>query len=282
MLITNDQVDELVSVLADLSGLDAELVARCGGLIRAQRYDEAVSRAFVVLEARMRELMGMGGGTGRQLVNRLFSQNGSQYVDRLNLPEQECQGIRSIFDGAFAAYRNRAAHTVAGYRLDEARAIVNLVNLLLLVVDQMHHAPDQQVQPEVAAALDPAAAERLQRFLTNVQDIGLMRVQGSSQDVYKGTLNYRAPSWEEAKPYAIPVFYLRTGEDPSLRFRMDRLSRVRDLDAKTLESKLLAAGCRRVARKTTPIELVLTQRNDQITFDRIYDILKDLIENHGR
>jgi hypothetical protein len=59
--MTNDQIDELVSALADLSGLDEELVERCGGLVRAQRYDEAVSRTFVVLEERMRGLMGMHG-----------------------------------------------------------------------------------------------------------------------------------------------------------------------------------------------------------------------------
>jgi hypothetical protein len=51
--------------------------------------------------------------------------------------------------------------------------------------------------------------------------------------------------------------------------------------ADQLEAKLLATGCRRVARKTTPIELVLTQRNDQITFDRLYEILKDLVQRHG-
>ena len=153
MLVTNDQVDELVLALADLSGLDEELVERCGSLVRTQRYDEAVSRAFVVLEERMRALMGMQGGTGRQLVNKLFSEKGAQYIERLSLPEQEWKGIRSIFDGAFAAYRNRAAHTVAGYSLEEARAIVHLVNLLLLIVGQMRHVPQRHVQPEVAAAL---------------------------------------------------------------------------------------------------------------------------------
>lgn len=281
MLITNDQVDELVSALADLSGLDEELVERCGGLIRAQRYDEAVSRAFVVIEARMRELMGMTGGTGRQLVNKLFSEKDAQYVERLNLPEQEWQGIRSIFDGAFAAYRNRAAHTVAGYSLDEARAIVNLVNLLLLILDQMSHVPERHVQFEVAEALEPRAAERLQRFLQSVQGVGIVEEQGSSLNAYKATLLCRYPSWEEFRQYTIPVFYLRKGTEPTLRFRMDRMRWVKDLDADRLEAKLLAAGCRRVARKTTPIELVLTQRNDQITFDRLYEILKDLVQKHG-
>jgi hypothetical protein len=53
-----------LSTLTGLSGLDEELVEICGDLILAERYDAAVSRAFVVLEERMRNLLGMGGGTG--------------------------------------------------------------------------------------------------------------------------------------------------------------------------------------------------------------------------
>jgi uncharacterized protein (TIGR02391 family) len=161
MLMTNDQIDELVSVLEERSGLDTELIERSGVLVRAQRYDEAVSRAFVVLEERMRALMGMRGGTGRQLVSKLFSEKDAQYVERLNLPEEEWKGMRSIFDGAFAAYRNRAAHTVAGYSLEEARAVIHLVNLLLLNLRQIREAPAQHVPETMSQVLGPAVTDRV-------------------------------------------------------------------------------------------------------------------------
>jgi hypothetical protein len=43
---------------------------------------------------------------------------------------------------------------------------------------------------------------------------------------------------------------------------MDMLSLVRDLDTEDLQARLLAAGCTRANRRTTPIELVLAARND--------------------
>jgi hypothetical protein len=63
-------------------------------------------------------------------------------VPRLNLPRGEIEGIRHLFVGAFRAYRNRAAHTVAGYSLDEAWGIIHLVNLLLLILRQVEQAPE--------------------------------------------------------------------------------------------------------------------------------------------
>ena len=71
MLITDKQVDELLSKLSDLSGLDPELVRGCSLLIRSERYDEAVSRAFVVLEERLRELLKVRGGSGVDLSQKV-------------------------------------------------------------------------------------------------------------------------------------------------------------------------------------------------------------------
>jgi uncharacterized protein (TIGR02391 family) len=282
MLITGGQVDELLAKLSDLSGLDEELVKRCGLLIRSERYDEAVSRAFVVLEERLRGLLGLRGGTGADLSQRAFAPKTGQLAGRLYLPPAEIEGIRDLFVGAFRAFRNRAAHTVAGYGLDEARAIIQLVNLLLLILEEVRQAPVQQVPEKMARLLGPAARERLQMFLQGLQDIGIGRGQGKEWTPYRATLKrYLGPSWEEPRPHQVSILYLSVVADrPIVAFNSGGLSQVVGLDVTQLEGKLIQAGCRRTAAKSTPIRLLLDEHNNQSTFDRLYEILRDLMEKH--
>ena len=283
MLITNTQVDELLSTLSDLSGLDHELLERCNVLIRSERYDEAVSRAFVVLEERLRDLLGVKGGSGVNLSQKAFTPENGQLADRLSLSPSEVGGIRDLFVGAFKAYRNRAAHTVAGYSLDEARGIINLVSLLLLVLEQARQAPDPAVLLEVSRRIGPGATVRLKGFLENVQGIGIGRGKGKTAIPYRAILEYRASSWDEPRTLPVTVFYVAVpGGDPVLSFRTgpDGLANVVGLDVDQLESDLLQAGCTRVAAKSTPIRLFLNQQNSQDTFDCIYGILHDLMEVH--
>ena len=136
------------------------------------------------------------------------------------------------------------------------------------------------VAPEVAEALDPDAVERLNRFLANLLELGFMREESLTIDRYKATMLCRYPAWDEYRPFAIPVLYFHNTANPQLRFRMDRLPMVKDLDIDELEEALLAAGCTRANRKTTPVELILTRRNDQAIFDRLYEILGDLMRKH--
>ena len=287
MLITSDQVDELLTTLADLSGLDEELVQRCALLMRTERYDEAVGRAFVVLEERMRALMGTGGGAGRHLVNTLFSSKDTQFTDRLRRPEEEVAGLRDIFSGSFAAFRNRAAHTVAGYTRDEARAIIHLVNLQLMVVDQMEkapplpkEAPQQQVPKEVAEILEPSVTQRLELFLDRLKEIGIFRTEGKQYLPYKARVRYHAAHWDKPRPHHVAIFYLLKWENPALGFNSGGLQSIPGLEVEDLEAQLERSGCTRVAAKSYRIRLNLTERNDQATFDRLFDILADLIGRH--
>lgn len=281
MLVTNAQVDELLSELSGLSGLDQELIERCSILIRSERYDEAVSRAFVVLEERLRELLGVRGGSGVNLSQKAFAPEKGQLVDRLYLPPAEVEGIRDLFVGAFKAYRNRAAHTVAGYGLDEARAIIHLINLLLLTLEKARQAPAQQVPERIARLLSPAATERLRTFLGNLQDIGIGVGQGKTWTPYRATLKYNQPSWEEPRPHQVAVLYLSVyAGKPVVIFNSAGLSRVERLDVDQLETELVQAGCTRTAAKDTPIRLFLDQYDDQETFDRLYKVLQDLMEKH--
>jgi uncharacterized protein (TIGR02391 family) len=279
MLITSEQVDELLSVLADLTELDEELVQRCGFLIRTERYDEAVGRAFVVLEERMRALLGIRGGAGRHLVNKVFSSKDTQFTDRLSRPDEEVAGLRALFEGSFAAFRNRAAHTLADYGRDEARAIIHLVSLLLLVVDQMEKAPQQQISAKTSDMLGAAVTQRLNSFLTSLLAIGIGPEKAKASIPYKARLHYHAPTWEEPRAHPVTVFYLTSGRSPKLAFNTGSLTNVPGLDVEQLTDRLLAAGCSQTtAMKSIP--LLLEDRNDQATFDRLYEILEDLMLKH--
>jgi uncharacterized protein (TIGR02391 family) len=282
MFITNEQVDELLLKLADLSGLDAELAERCGILIRSQRYDEAVSRAFVVLEERLRELLEVRGGSGVDLAQKAFAPETGQLVDRLGLPRAENEGIRDLFVGAFKAFRNRAAHTVAGFSLEQAQSIIQLVNLLLLMLEQIRRASGQLVPERIAAVMAPGPKERLQLFLEGLQRIGIGEGHGKIWIPYRATLKCKIPSKKEPGPYRVSVLYLTLyGGKPALLFNSGGLSRVVGLDVKQLEAELLQAGCTRTAAKDTSIRLLMSEKNDQATFDRLYEILQDLMQKHG-
>jgi hypothetical protein len=105
--------------------------------------------------------------------------------------------------------------------------------------------------------------------------------QYSPKDDNKITLLYKFREWDEYRPHPVTVLALRKGTKPHLRFRMDMLSLVQNLDADELQRRLLDAGCTRTNRKSTPVELILARRNDQATLDRIFAILQDLVRRHG-
>jgi uncharacterized protein (TIGR02391 family) len=280
MLITNDQVDDLLTKLSDLSGLDPKLTEVCGPLIRSQQYDEAVSRAFVVLEERLRELLGVRGGAGVNLSEKAFAPKSGQLVDRLLLPAAEVEGMRDLFVGAFKAFRNRAAHTMAGYDLDEARAVIHLVNLLLLMLEKARHVP-MRVPEHIAQLLNPTAVERLRVFLERLEDIGISAAEGKEWIPYKALVKYQHPTWDKPRTHQATLFYLMVrANKPMISFSTYTLARVVGLDMKQLETDLMQAGCLRDPAKATSIRLLLDQHNDQGTFDRLSRILQELMDKH--
>ncbi len=280
MLITDNGVNELLAHLSGLSGLDEKLVERCNPLIRANHYDEAVRAAFVVLEERLRALLKLPGGAGVDLAQKAFAPATGEFVERLSLSAAEIEGIRDLFVGAFKAYRNPAAHTMAGYGLDKARAIIHLVNLLLLMLDEVGES--FLVPKEIAELLDRGATARLQKLLVKLQDKGIRRDKGRARAPFRATLMYLKPAWKEPKPKYAAVLYLGVAKhEPSMMFASQVLSNVPHLDVERLEERLIGAGCVRTGAAGTPVRLVLSQRNDQYTLDAIYEILRELIAEHG-
>jgi len=281
MLVTNVQADELLSMLSELSGLDRQLSETCRDLVRAQRYDEAVSRAFVVLEERLRGTLGVRGGSGVHLSEKAFAPDSGDLVDRLARPRGEVDGIRDLFAGAFKAYRNRAAHTMAGYTLDEARAIIHLVNLLLLILEQVREAPAHPIRQDVAVLLEPEALRRVRSFLGSLDDIGIRKGDGKSKTPYRATLEYHRPSRDVPGPHDVTLFYLHvTGGKPVLSFRGPGLERVVGLDVDSWLQDLLRSGCARASAKSTPVRLHLDRQDDQETFGQLFGVLRGLVERH--
>ena len=58
MILTDDEMKQIQLSLEERSGLDEELLKRCGDLIRMGKFDEAVRNAFVLLEERLRKRRG--------------------------------------------------------------------------------------------------------------------------------------------------------------------------------------------------------------------------------
>jgi hypothetical protein len=217
------------------------------------------------------------------LAQKLFSSKDTQYTDRLQLTPGEVNGLGSIFDGAFAAFRNRAAHTVAGYTLDEAQSIVYLVNLLLMTLEKMKQTPPPPIRQEITRALGPATTERLQAFLGRLEAIGVGKGQGKHFVSYRAMLIYQPGSWDEPKAHSVTIFYLTITREKrvALAFNTPYLENVPGLDRKQLEQNLLDAGCVRVGTKLRPIWLFLDEHNDEATFERIYGIVRNLMERYG-
>ena len=285
MLLTRPQIERLEKTLVELSCLDESLARKCGALIKAEQYDEAVSAAFVVLEERLRKALKVSGGTGVDLSQKAFRPGSGDLTPSLNLraPSEE-EGIRDLFVGAFKAYRNRAAHTFAGYTLEESCAVIELVNLLLLILRQTEVKWYDKLAKEVAETAGPEAARRFCDFLLRLEQLGIRHYEGKTWEPFKASVLYQAKGWDEPRHHEIAVFYfVRTGKDaPTIDFpTRGNLSGVVDFDPEHMEQRLLEVGCERIAHKANAIRLVLAERNDQVVFDRLYDVIREYVERYG-
>ncbi len=282
MLLNTTQIDELLLALANLSGLDDELVEGCGPLIRSGQNDDAVARAFVVLEERLRKALKVRGGTGVNLSQKAFAADTGQLVAGLGLPQGETEGIRDLFVGVFRAYRNRAAHTHVGYDTDEALRVIHVADLLLHVLGQIGKVPSHPVMREVAAALGPRAMKRFEQFLTELEELGVREGKGKSWIPYWAMLRYQREADGEVKPHRVTLFYVAVrGGDPMLAFNRKKMSRIAGLDLKTVEGELLDAACTLFPLAETPVRLVLSDHNDTAALNRIRDVLSYVVQEHA-
>lgn len=109
-------------------------------------HDAAVLEAMKQVEGRVRTLSGLDG-FGVDLVNRAFSpaKAGSAagpLADPAPVDPQEARGVRDLFAGAVAAFRNPAAHRTIDYEdASEAAEVILLADLLLRMLERIEHRP---------------------------------------------------------------------------------------------------------------------------------------------
>lgn len=112
--------------------LHTRITRHCGGLFRDGHYSHACHEAFKQVESAVREKTG-GREYGRRLAT-MFQVGGKGLKLRTPFGPDMQAAAASYFDGAFAYYRNYAAHE--GDKIDRAsclRALVTASELLELV-----------------------------------------------------------------------------------------------------------------------------------------------------
>lgn len=106
-------------------------------------HDAAVLEAMKQVEDRVRQLSGLSGH-GTDLINRALApgktgtpDSAGPLADPAPADPQEARGIRDLFAGAVAAFRNPAAHRSIDYSdSSEAAEVVLLADLLLRILDR--------------------------------------------------------------------------------------------------------------------------------------------------
>lgn len=263
MILTDDEMGQVRESIEAQARLDEELMRRCGHLIHLGAFDEAVRSAFVLLEERLRRVVGeQHGMTGTQLASFAFNPTNGPLSKHLahNLAERE--GLRELFAGAFKLYRNPTAHGAVDYSAAEAKTIVGLVDLLLRILRRAEELPPPALFPEnvenalaeVDASIGPGSASRLRTFLGKCIRIG-MRPTGYAQWIgFRAFGLVQFDHWNEPKPHAFAVFYLlAAGLSPGLLFPVnDYYAYVVGFNVDRLTEDLAELGFRPAGKKQEP------------------------------
>jgi uncharacterized protein (TIGR02391 family) len=281
VILTDDDIRNIRQVVEDQAGLDKELVDRCSRSLRSGAVEDAVRSAFVVLERRLRRALGVTGGKGVDLSRRAFNPDTGVLARRLDVEPAQKEGLRDLFVGAFMAYRNPAAHGRATYTVGKGKAIIALVNLLLMVLDEIP-PPAPVLPPNVLTAIshvkdtiDEKAARRLRRFLEDCMRLGLTPYKHAKEWIPFRTYCVRA-SENDPKPkrMRIAVFYIAARGEPRTRVLVDnQFSYVADFDTKRLTDDLERIGFQRSGAWQEP-HVNLRTHHDKGFFDALFDVVK--------
>lgn len=103
-------------------------------------YELGVFAAMRAVEVRVRRLTGFGNDVyGVTLMNRAFGRDGP-LVDR-TVEASEQEGMRALFAGAYAIFRNPAGHREVDYEnAVEAAEAVQTASLLMRILDRIERA----------------------------------------------------------------------------------------------------------------------------------------------
>lgn len=282
MILTDAELYELRHTLEAQTGLNEELLHRCGTLIHMGKFDEAVRSAFVLLEERLRKAANVEGMTGTNLANFAFNAENGPLAKHLGRTKQEREGLRELYAGAFKLFRNPTAHALVNYTAAEGKSIISLVNLLLIFLDR---AP-VEIFPEyieetlamITAELGQDVAARLRLFLEKSQKLGLISKAAVNWIPFRAYALQSRAEWPEPKPYKIAAFYLVADKkNPALWFPVNQYyARVVGLDTDPIMRQLRQLGFVPTG-KTRDYRLNLRDKNDADFFEALSNLLKNIV-----
>lgn len=127
-------------------GLHPKIEAKARPQFLIGEYEQGVFAAMKAIEVRVRELSGLGKEiVGVDLMNKAFGPSGA-LTDK-SLVRGEREGIRSLFVGAYAVFRNSAGHHDIEYEdVVEAAEAVQTASLLMRMLDRVER---RQEDPSV-------------------------------------------------------------------------------------------------------------------------------------
>lgn len=277
MIPTNNDFEKIRQSIETASGLDPELIRRCGEMMRIGAFDEAVMKAFILLEERLRSVAGKDGMTGVQLANNAFAPD-SPLAKHLGRTLSEREGLREIYSGAFKLFRNPAAHGVVGYSDVEGKSIVSFVNLLLSILARAGEMPPQYTFPpsleaalaEAEKAHGPSLASRLRAFLGKCTKSGIKPESGTKQWIpFRRYAMLTHSHWPTPKPRAVTVFYVVRDKEVGLYFPVNQYwANVTGMRLPPAVQFLRSMGFV-TSGKTQDYHLPLSSGHDQVFFDKL-------------
>jgi uncharacterized protein (TIGR02391 family) len=282
MLLTNKEMLLIRHSVEEQAGFDGELISRCGPLFSIEAFDNAVQQAFTVLEERLRRILNKERGTGKQLIDFGFSQNGP-FAKLLSESPAERDGLQGLLSGAFSLYRNTAAHTIAGYSCAEARAIINLVDLLLKRLDRLALIPfPDQLPPAAEQAL--AVIEKAQSAQVANRTrilIGRCFTQGIEISpkaklwvpfVKQALAQYE--KWPNPKLHKVTLFYIYTNaKDQGLWFPVNQYHKyVVGSSADQVKPRLKELDFQQTGT-WKDYTVSFSKQNSQAFFDAVYELV---------
>ncbi len=290
MILFPEDIQAINDLLGQRADLDRELLETCQEHIQNGQYADAVFKAFLVLETRIRQRSGIRTKTrgaadliGQALASTPEGTPGKvgPLTRKLDLDHGQAVNLANLLRAAFAVFRNPEGHggvePLVYYGSAECQAVLGFVNLMLGVLDRQADAPLDRALKQLRRTIGAGATQRLSDFLDRVLALNVSLVER------KTMLSFRAPAWratsEDTPPSArlTNLFSLHhEDEDPYLHFPLFYQWRpIVGFDAEAYAARLVAGDCERWPGGVDPW-LDLSKHNSTATFNWLYGIVQDI------
>jgi hypothetical protein len=124
-------IAEHIQTTTPLSGLQAKLVTSA---LVEQNPQAAIQQIFTLFEDYLRKRIGKGSDTyGETLINAAFAKDGAL---KYGETPAEQMGVRNLFSGMYAVFRNPHMHRIVNEDQATVLAIITTVDLLIKIIDE--------------------------------------------------------------------------------------------------------------------------------------------------